>query len=178
MRIAFDSNVVTYFVQANQEGYDPLTDPDVNLAPQKVAAFQLFLYSPLDPVVLPTVMQEVEAIPAVAIRQAHAIWVQYHWHEYLSSWLNQTMLETRAATLAAKHSGKRDCLVLAECEQSSADTLATFDGDFITHLKPETQVFLDTPVVCWDRLAVPRGAEPHVRLQSQHPLAHATWWRR
>jgi hypothetical protein len=91
--------------------------------------------------------------------------------------MNPDTLNARAAVLALKHSGHTDCRVLAECEQSPADTLATFDEDFVKHLKAETPVFLGTPLTCWNRLAIPHGGEPNMQLQPQHPLFKADWWR-
>jgi hypothetical protein len=43
MRMAFDSHVISYFLNANQAGYDPHSDPDADLAEQRVAAFRLFV---------------------------------------------------------------------------------------------------------------------------------------
>jgi hypothetical protein len=59
--IAFDSNVLSYFLQANQAGYDPASDPDPMLAVEPVVAFRLFLY--MDRAfVVPTVKREAKRI--------------------------------------------------------------------------------------------------------------------
>lgn len=179
MRIAFDSNVITYFLRANQDGYDPATDSDAALAVQRVAAFRLFLYCD-NPIVLPTVAEEVESIPNAATRREHLVWTRYHLHEILPTWLNNERLSYRTAELAANHSGinnVNDCRIVAECEQSPAEAFATFDPRLINNLRNETKVFVATPDECWRRADVHRGAEPYVHLQPEHPLVNATWWR-
>src|SRR5688572_11989970 len=44
--ISFDSNILSYFLQANSGLYDPTTDLDARLATERIAAYRLFLYGP------------------------------------------------------------------------------------------------------------------------------------
>jgi hypothetical protein len=180
MRIAFDSHVITYFLQANQDGYDPESDLDAVLAAQRVATFRLFLYCEEEPIVLPTVAKEVEIIPDAAIRQEHIVWTHYHWHEVLPDSLDAERLNARAQDLSKRHSGVKnanDCRIIAECEQSQVDVFVTFDTNIIRHLRDHSGTFIGTPTECWQRAAVPHGTSPHMALEPAHPLFNAGWWR-
>lgn len=68
--VAFDSNVLSYFLQANQAGYDPASDPDPVLAAERVAAFRLFLYMERA-FVVPTVEREAKRIRDAIRRDEH-----------------------------------------------------------------------------------------------------------
>jgi hypothetical protein len=57
--VAFDSNVLTYFLQGNKGDYS--LGPDDSVAVQRIAAVRLFLYC--RPVIVPRVTAEASAIP-------------------------------------------------------------------------------------------------------------------
>ena len=121
-----------------------------------------------------------ESIPDAAIHREHTIWTHYHWHEVLLGSLNADRLSARAAQLSTWHAGAKhanDCRIIAECEQSGADTFATFDTILIRNLREHAAVFIGLEDECWQRLAVPRGAPPRWRLEPEHPLFNAEWWR-
>jgi hypothetical protein len=44
-------------------------------------------------------------------------------------------------------------------------------------LSPHTAILIETPVECWARLDIPRGAHPLRAPANGNPLAEATWWR-
>ena len=180
MRIAFDSQVVTYVLQANQYGYDPETDGDSGLATERVAAFRLWIYGS-NPVIVPTVFKECKDIPDRAKRREHFTWNAYHLEEVLAEWLDAAQVDARAAELALLHPGPKnanDCRIVAECEDKArVDALATFDPDLIKHLKDEARIVVATPDDCWQRLAIPHGAPLSIVLSPDHPLVRAAWWR-
>src|SRR5437867_12011861 len=128
MRVAFDSNVVTYFLDANRDDYDPALDPDPALRVQRVAAFRLWIYTD-NPAVVPTVQQEVVAIRQPDAHREHFNWTFYHLHEVLPTWLDGDRLDARTTELSAFHSGAADCRIVAECEQvRDVDAFATVDS--------------------------------------------------
>ena len=180
MPVAFDSNVITYFLDANQTGYDPNVDPDASLAEQRVAAFRLFLYCKTDPVVLPTIGKEVESIRDAQRRREHTRWTHYHWHEVLANSLNADRVNARAQELSDWHSGvsnANDCRIIAEGEQTHVVAFVTFDASLIRNLRDHASMFIGTPTECWQRATVPHGTSPSMVLEPEHPLFKATWWR-
>jgi hypothetical protein len=73
--IAFDSNILSYFLEANTAGYDPATDPDQKLAPERRDACRLYLYA--DICWLPVMVGETEGIPDTLKRSDHLRWPFY-----------------------------------------------------------------------------------------------------
>jgi hypothetical protein len=177
MRIAFDSQVLSYFRQANQPGYDPEHDQDAH-AKHKVAAFCLWMYAG-NPVVVPTAFRECNAIPDEPSRREHFNWNAYHFSEVLASWLDEKRVESRAAELGAFHSGANDCRIVAECEEPGAavDALAAFDRKLLKRLTGRSRIPILTPLQCLLRAGVAEDSTPKVNLHAEHPHAGATWWR-
>jgi hypothetical protein len=178
MRIAFDSHVVTFFLQANQYGYDPAEDGDSVLATERVAAFRLWIYGS-NPIAVPTVFKECKDVPDAMKNREHFNWNAYHLEEVLAQELDAAQIDARVAELAILHSGANDCRIVAECEDKAArvDALATFDSELIKHLKDEARIVVATPYDCWQRLAIPHGAAPSSVLSADHPLVKVVWWR-
>jgi hypothetical protein len=185
MRIAFDTQVVSYFLSANQDGYDPSSD-DRALAREKVAAFCLWMYVG-NPVVVPTVFRECEQIPrdrpeAERKNREHFNWNAYHFCEVLSSWLDPKRVDARAAELNGFHPEPKnlnDCRIVAECEEPGArvDALAVFDRTFLKNLSGMTRITVATPYDCLLKARVTEETEAKVLLKPEHPLSGATWWR-
>lgn len=180
MRIAFDSQIVSYFLLANQAGYDPPTDPDPHLARQKAAAFCLYMYVGAA-VVVPTVFAECNVIRDEDRNREHFNWNAYHFSEVLTSWLDETRVLNRTNELSAFHRGqkrRKDCRIVAECEEPGAkvDMLAAFDRKLIEHLSSQARISVATPFDCLQK-ALPENAVPKLRLLPEHPLAAATWWK-
>ena len=178
MRVAFDSNVLTFFLDANQAGYDPDADLDRVLAPQRRAALRLWMYCD-NPIVVPTVWRECEVIPDELTQRGHFTWMAYHLEEVREEKLDSKKVDTRAKQLEDLHPGKNDCRIVAECEDAAArvDTLVTFDSRLIGNLEAATAIKLATPDECWEEAGIPRGTRPQVRLEPVHPLFDATWLR-
>lgn len=187
MRLAPDSNILTYHWQANQAAYDPSADPDQSLAPQRVAAFRLSLYSPIRPIVVPTVMKEIEAIRDQQKHVGHFNLAAYDLDELQAADLNEGRVSERAELFALRHSGPKkanDCRIVAECEEaaylaegSAIDAFVTLDSTLANALRDCANVAILTPVEAWERLAIQPGAAPVWTPAEGHPLRHASWWR-
>ncbi len=174
-KIAFDSMVLTYFLDANQQGYDPTTDLDRNLAPQRRAAFRLALYAEV--FLLPTVERETRPIGDAFKRNEHLTWIWYHHlHEVLPEWLDQALVSRRTADLSAHHAGLNDCRLVAEAEAAGVNIIATNDPSLRTNLQSHTSIALMEPTECWTTLAIPKDSNPPWRPNRGHPHEHATWW--
>ena len=78
--IAFDSNVLSYLLQAIQAGSDPARDPDPALSAERVAACRLFFY--LEQVfVVPTVEREASLIRDALRRDEHLRFIRFQFDE-------------------------------------------------------------------------------------------------
>ena len=177
MRIALDSNGLTYLLQANRGGYDPDMDPDAELANQRKALLLLWLYTD-NPVIVPTVARENQRIRDAHKRHEHQTWTQFHFHEVLEKWLDADQIDARVAELEAFHKKPSDCRIVAECEgvkSVTVDALATFDGKLLKKLRERSRVPIATPDECWRRAAVAPGTKPQVTLGPEHPLFGVPW---
>ncbi len=179
MRIAFDSNGLTYFLQANQEGYDPDSDPDAELATQRKASLLLWLYTD-NPVIVPTVARENQRIRDDEKWHEHQRWTELHLHEVIEKWLDADQIAARVTELEAFHKKPSDCRIVAECEgvkSVTVDALATFDGELLKKLKDGSKVRIATPDECWQCATVAPGTTPQVKLAPEHPLFGVPWLR-
>jgi hypothetical protein len=179
MRVAFDTHVVSYFLTANQGHYVPSTDPA--LAAQEVAAFCLWMYVG-QPIVVPTVFGECDAIPNPTANREHRIWNAYHFDEICPSGLDPRRVDGRASELSAHHKGPKranDCRIVAECEEPDAriDALATFDTKLVKNLKERSTILIASPLECLLRSGISADSPARFGLHAEHPLAPSTWWR-
>lgn len=168
MLLAFDSNVLTSFLNANSSSVAPVGED--------LASFRLFLYAETI-TILPTVTVEAERIPKKDKRQEHLKWVWYHFPEARLGEQKERIL-ARAQQLLPHHPERDldDCRIVAEAEAAKAEVLATIDRK-IKHLQPYTAVLLLKPSGAFDHLPVSAGARPYRELGTGHPHASATWWR-
>ena len=143
-KIAVDTQVVTYFVEAAQSDYVPSLDSDVHLAAEREAAFRIALTYGL--LLLPTAHREIEAIPNLAVLLKH--------RESLTAPFRPTNLshpefaphiDKRTRDLLHYHPDEEDCRILAEAEELRSDVLLTFDGAFQRRLQPHTSIALRKP---------------------------------
>lgn len=174
--VALDSDVWTYLMQANTLGYDPAQDPDKNLAREKSAVFQVFLY--VDRIViLPTVKCQVARITDADRRSQHQGFGQVHLDEPL---VDEASVVARARNLNQYHKGgqgeEEDCRIVAEAELANVDVLLSFDTDLRTRLTPHARLPLQAPFEYWKTLAIPRGTKPRREPDRCHPLYTAAWW--
>jgi len=166
--IAFDSNVLTAFLNANSKLGESVGDD--------LASFRLFLYAP-ELVILPTVTIEAERIPKDEKREEHLKWVWYHFREAQLDEVAER-IHDRARELLAHHSERDidDCRLLAEAEMAHVDVLSTIDKR-IKRLQRHTAVQLLTPARTVEHLGIVPGAYPSREPGNRHPHAGATWWR-
>ena len=175
MDIALDSNVLIFAIEAS--GGDYQFSSHNCIRDEGIAAFRLCLYS--RPFIVRTVMAETErVIENDAKLRAH--------RSSLLPMLAQCPpdddqiweIEKRAAELERFHAGQiHDCRILAEVEVCGVTVLVTFDTNLQKRLSPHTTVRIQTPVQCWQSLAILPGTEPKWSPAPGHPLTSEDWWR-
>jgi hypothetical protein len=172
--IAFDSNVLTFFLDANRGAYaaapgDPLRD-------ERIAAFRLFLFC--RPFIVRTVTAEAARIGNDPKLREHMAFIGTNFAECVPDDDQIEAIEQRARELDPHHPGQTDdCRILAETENCGVPILVTFDTRFQKRLSAHTRISIQTPVECWDSLAIPRGTTSQWSPAPGHPLANETWWR-
>lgn len=164
-------------MQANTAGYDPARDCDGEVAPEREAAFLVFLH--IEPIlVLPTVKRQVARIPDADLRALHQGFELVHLEE---PQLDEATVATRARELGQYHKGdqreEEDCRVVAEAELAGADSLLSFDKDLRKRLSPYARLPLLAPSEYWTALGIPRGTRPPKEPDRSHPLYPEPWWR-
>jgi predicted nucleic acid-binding protein len=165
--VAFDSNVLTAFLNANSR--------EVPSSGDDLKAFQLFMYSP-KLTILPTVAAEAERISAEDKREEHLKWVWYHFSEAQFSHEEQRIAD-RTQVLLGHHPerGADDCRIVAEAEAAGVTVLATIDKR-IKRLQSHTYVQLLSPAGTLEYLGITTGAQPEREPGDGHPLAGASCW--
>jgi hypothetical protein len=172
-RVALDSNCLSYLVDALNAGAAP-PDSD-NLKAEKVALVRIMLYDEWGLYVTPEVTKECSRIRNISRAQLHASWLNSIFTEVRPT--NPARIDARAAELLNKHTGKADCRILAEVEDSSLKCLMTYDGHFISALSGSTSVKLIPPTTYWASLNLPRGTNPRTLPHETNPLLSMRWWR-
>ena len=166
--VAFDSNVLTSFLNANSRLVASVGDD--------LASFRLFMYAP-ELTILPTVTMEAERIPKDDKREEHLRWV---WYSFPEAQLDHAavQIEARTQELLMHHPevDRDDCRIVAEAEKANVDVLATIDKKF-KRLQPYTAVRLLSPAGALEHLGIVPGAHPHREPANGHPLSGARWWR-
>ena len=173
--IAFDSNVLAYFLDGNRGSYAmSATDP---LADQRIAAVRLFLYGTT--FIPPTVRTEAEAILNPQKYEEHIRFINYTFAEIVPDGPQVRWIENRTQELLPHHTtGLNDCRIVAEVEQDGAiPVLVTFDGGLKRDLEPHACIRIQTPVECCAGFDIPRGTRSKWVPAPGHPLANETWWR-
>jgi predicted nucleic acid-binding protein len=173
--IAFDSNVLTYFLDGNRGNYSLATDDSI--ADQRVAAVRLFLYC--TPFIVPTVRQEASSIPDAVKLEEHIRFIDGSFGELIPDEDQEASIARRAAELLPYHpKGPADCRIVAEVEQDrDIPVVVTFDDRLRRDLGPHARIRIESPVECWEKFAFPRGTPPKWTPASGHPLANERWWR-
>jgi hypothetical protein len=173
--IAFDSNVLTFFLDANRGAYE--VRPDDPFTEQRIAAFRLFLYCKV--VIVPAVTTEAQAIRDAGKQEEHLRLIATNFVEFNPDDCQERAIERRAVELLPHHPrGAEDCRILAEVEQDGGPpVLVTFDNAFRRDLAAHTRVLLQSPVECWTGLSIPRGTPSMWVPGRGHSLEDETWWR-
>jgi hypothetical protein len=172
---AIDSNVLTYFLEAFQDGYDPGQDVS-GLANERVAAVRCFFYGERPFWVGPTVKRECARIRNISWADLH-LRIPLTLLQDMAPETPEKDLEARAIDLKVHHPSHDDCRVVAEAEAIGLSVLLTCDQDLIGRLGPRSRVSMLRPSQFWDSLGIRRGAQPLLRPRAEHPLATKTWWR-
>lgn len=173
--LAFDSNVLTYFLDGNRGDY---TRPnDRALGEQIVAAVRMFFYC--RPFIAPTVRAEALRIGSQAKRDEHIAFIDSVFPEIVPDHYQEQMIEQRAVELQQHHPQRDldDCRVVAEVEQDGGiPVLVTYDARLLS-LAPHVRVKIERPTEYWTSLGIPRGTPPIWSPAAGHPLHAETWWR-
>ena len=171
--IGFDSNVLSAFLLANNGIVaERVGDP---LAPERIAAFRLFLYC--QPHILPSVTAEAGLIRDDTKLDEHLRFIWSTFAEFVPDEEQEQAIGQRAKELNEFHSGSLDCRLIAEAEVGEVPTLISLDSKLISRLTPHTTVALRRPSEFWNELAFPPGTLPKRVPAPGHPLEHAAWWR-
>ena len=174
MKIAIDSNTLTYLIDATQPSYDPAID--INLADERISMLRLFLYLGQSFYILPTVRNEYNRIKDPKKHYFHK-----HYHDILlldtHKNIDPSALNILKTFYNRTHTGESDCLVLAEAELSYMDILLTCDDDFIKKLSSvSSKVKIYRPKDYWKQLNIPKGSIPNLFPYHSNPLVSKTWW--
>ena len=171
MRIALDSNCVTYVIDTMNSA----DEPSGSLAIEKLALFRSYLYLQDTFYVLPTVIKEYEKISNDKRRKLHCDFVSPLFHEVQID--NYHAVEQLAISYGNNHAGLNDCLILSEAKASNMDVLLTYDENFLKHLSPLiSKVKVLRPSEFWVNTNIPHGAVPDKQPHKTNPLSNKSWW--
>jgi hypothetical protein len=174
--IAFDSNVLTYFLEGNNGQYS--LGPNDRIGDQRIAAVRLYMHGQVPPFIVRTVRAEALRISNPTRLEEHERFIDCQFGECPTDVLQEASIKLRVAELLLHHSkGESACLILAEVEECEIPVLVTWDHVFRTHLARHARVRLETPVECWEAFRIPPGTSPVRWPSADHPLAKETWWR-
>lgn len=171
---AVDCMIIDYLEQAMEIGYNPSTDPDRNLAPEREAVFRLFLWSKM--IVLATVLRQLAGIKDAAWRDRLNKLVLIHMPENQILAGEVQTIESRTKELLIFHGDTFDCRIVAEAESIEASALLSFDHKLRKRLSSHTTLPLLAPSEYWERLAILRGTPPTWTPAPSNPMSHETWW--
>lgn len=170
--IGIDSQCLSYIIDA----MDGVAEPTDGLACERKALLRLYLYMPGTFYVTPTVLIECAAIRHTDRRELHASFCNVLFDEVAGT--REDEVQSLAAKYSAYHSGANDCRILAEAVHGGLNILATYDGNFISHLRfKETKLKLDKPSNVWESMSIPKGAKPDKQPHHTNPLSRESWWK-
>lgn len=170
MYIGIDSQCLSYVIDAMAG----ISEPMDSLASEKKALLRLYLYLPGTLYITPTVLDECAAIRDIERREFHKSFCNVLIEEVA---VPRNQAQELSARYKAYHSGDNDCNILAEAVQGGLNILATYDNDFISHLRSkENRIKLDRPSVIWESMNIPRGGTPDKRPHPSNPLSRESWW--
>jgi hypothetical protein len=173
--LAFDSNILTYFLNGNAGRYD--WGRDATLTDQHIAAVRLFLYC--RPFIPPTVRAEALRIPNPRKAEEHMRFIDTNFGEIVPDENQKRAIEVRALALQPHHEEHDldDCRIVAEIEVDGAVPVLVTNDRKLRNLAPHTVIRLERPVDYWTNLGIPRGTPPAWTPAPSHPLSRETWWR-
>jgi len=172
VRVALDSNCVSYVVAAFSE----IAEPAGDLAAEKKALFRSYFYLVNCFWVTPEVRKECAEIPGVEQKLLH--------EQFFSSLFptanpnDPERVFSLTNAFATRHTKLRDCRILAEANAAQLDALLSFDRKFVSKLTAiASPVQLMRPSEFWQKYKPPPGARPLNRPDASNPLAAQVWWR-
>jgi rRNA-processing protein FCF1 len=132
MKIAIDSNALTYLINAMAPDYDPLNDMPLNKE-ERQAMLRIFLYQGIPFYILPQVMNEYNAISIYDWRNLHESTVGSLLIEFRIT-NHENEIAQRRSEFLKYHNKYKDCQLTAEAERSGMDVLLTKDIDLKKNL--------------------------------------------
>lgn len=153
-----------------------VSEPTDALTCERKALLRLYLYLPGTLYVTPTVLTECAAIRNTDRRELHASFCNVLFDEMQVE--DEDQVSSAATSFSVHHSGTNDCKILAEAVHGRLQVLATYDGDFISHLRSKVNgIKLDRPSTIWESMNIPRGAKPDKKPHHTNSLSNEGWWR-
>lgn len=172
IQIGVDSQCLSYLIDAMAG----VSEPNDSLACERKALLRLYLYLPGTLYVTPTILTECAQIQQTDRRELHARFCNVLFDEVTVTKENE--VQSLVDKYSANHSGVNDCRILAEAVHGGLGALATYDGDFISHLRSkEKALVLDRPSTIWESMNIPRGATPDKQPHHTNPLSKEEWWK-
>ncbi|MCX5888600.1 MAG: type II toxin-antitoxin system VapC family toxin [Deltaproteobacteria bacterium] len=171
-KIAIDSNLITYLLEAMSPGYDPLSD---QLSNERRAMIRIALYIHYKIYVLPTVKAEYNRIPDRMKRLEHEGQTILNTRQWK---FDDQRVEERKKDFLLYHKNKEaDCRILAEAEYVKMNILLSYDKKFIEKLNLKANgLEIIRPTEYWDRMDVSPMAQPKRRPVPSTPLWQLRWW--
>jgi hypothetical protein len=169
LKLAFDSNAVTYFVRVNA-GEEPLA---MAPGPELLACLRLFLVH--DIWILPTVAAECAAIRKTTWRNDHQRFIWGLCGELFKEDFERRCLAARLRECRRQpHRVRADCRIVAEARCSKLDALVTNDPRMRRRHSGLTDGLpILSPSEAWERFKAPQRWSPG----EGHPLEHVEWYR-
>jgi hypothetical protein len=175
MRVAIDSNALTYLIQAMEPGYDPMQDNPA-LASERLAMIRCYLYAEQYFYVLPEVEREYQQITGKDWRQTHETVVTTLLLEVC--WpLDPATITQRADAFLRCYGKISDCRALAEAESAGMSVFLTRDDKFMRRLAPLTKLRMVSPSAFWETFAIRPRTQPRLSPHPTNPLSRVAWWR-
>ncbi len=170
-QIGLDSQCLSYLIDAMAS----ICRPSRLIAEQQLALIRCFFYLPNTLWVTQTVTTECARIRDIELSDLHKSFINILFGELPLH--DPSVTKNRATELGLHHSGKADCLVLAEAEDVGHQVLLTFDSSFINRLSLHAKnVKLVKPNDYWSSLGMPHGIKPDKVPHPTNPLAFQDWW--
>ncbi|HKI73756.1 MAG TPA: hypothetical protein VJ998_03900 [Pseudomonadales bacterium] len=172
MKIALDSNCLTYLIKACTGA----TDINLSTAEEGLALIRVWLYLGERYYISKKALEECQEIRDKDLREIHLAFANATYFGLEPK--APDIISARAEQFSSIHSGKGDCQVLAEAEDMGANILFSYDGDFIKNLGHYSdRVGIKRPSEYWESVQLPRGTVPKLIPHDSNPLASVTFWR-
>ena len=174
MKIAIDSNALTYLINAMVPDYDPLNDMPLNKE-ERQAMLRIYLYQGIPFYILPQVMNEYDAISIYDWRNLHKSTVGTLLIEFRIT--NQKHeIDKRRNEFLKYHNKYKDCQLTAEAERAGMDLLLTKDIGLKKNLSGIATIRIMYTSEYWASLNLQSNIKPQLAPAESNPLFGKTWW--